>query len=55
MRRRTRIAHRRRSFLEERGSQVDILGLNIKSDRGTWPYDIAATYFGKVRTPCDGG
>jgi hypothetical protein len=28
---------------------------NIESDRGTWPYDIAATYFGKVRTPCDGG
>jgi hypothetical protein len=28
---------------------------NIKSDRGTWRYDIAATCFGKVRTPCDGG
>ena len=31
------------------------VALNIQSDRGTWPYDIAATYFGKVRTPCDGG
>jgi hypothetical protein len=29
--------------------------INIQSDRGTWPIDIAATYFGKVRMPCDGG
>ena len=33
-------------------TRVEII---IKSDRGTWPYDIAATCFGKVRTPCDGG
>jgi hypothetical protein len=29
--------------------------INIQSDQGTWPIDIAATYFGKVRMPCDGG
>jgi len=34
---------------------IATVSLNIKSDRGTWPYDIAATCFGKVRTPCDGG
>jgi hypothetical protein len=34
---------------------LDTVATNIKSDRGTWPYDIAATYFGKVRTPFDGG
>lgn len=27
----------------------------IKSGRGTWPIDSAATCFGKVRTPRDGG
>jgi hypothetical protein len=31
------------------------VSINIKSDRGIWPYDIAATCFGKVRMPCDGG
>ena len=34
---------------------VGSVGTNIWSDRGTWPCDIAATYFGKVRMPCDGG
>ncbi len=34
---------------------VTRVGINIKSDRGTWPYDIAATCFDKVRMPCDGG
>jgi hypothetical protein len=37
------------------GLRRDILIITIKSGRGTWPDDTAATCQGKVRTPRDGG
>jgi hypothetical protein len=42
---------RRGQHLWTSGSLVD----TIKSGRGSWPYDAAATCLGKVRTPRDGG
>ena len=49
------LRYRVRSYLTKVTPFHYIFWNYLKSDRGTWTFEVAATYVGKVRTPCDGG